>query len=186
MSNLTLSSPSALKTYSIDPNHSTVRFWVRHMMISKVHGELSAITGAVKFDAERPELSSVAAEIEAASLATGQGQRDAHLKSQDFLDVEQYPTIRFVSKSASRSGSGELEILGDLTIHGTTREVTLKAEITPEVKSPFGGYKIGVTAVGSIDREDFGIVWNQVLESGGVLVGKEIHLQIDAELDRPE
>jgi polyisoprenoid-binding protein YceI len=174
------------KTYTIDPAHSTVRFWARHLMIAKVHGEIDDVTGTIQFDPANPEASQVEATIGLASLSTRQEQRDAHLKSADFLDVEQFPTITFKSTSVRAKGGNEFEAVGDLTIRGITREVTLEVELSDEAKSPFGGYKIGATAKTVINREDFGILWNQALETGGVMVGKEIHIEIDAELDRPE
>ncbi|MBI1756651.1 MAG: YceI family protein [Fimbriimonas ginsengisoli] len=173
------------KTYTLDPAHSTARFWVRHLMIAKVHGVISGISGTVSMDVDRPEAASVAVELDASTLATGQEQRDAHLKSPDFLDVERFPTIAFHSKQINQTGTGEYELIGDLTIRGATREVVLNAELTDEVASPWGGYKIGASATGVINREDFGVTWNQILETGGVAVGKEVHLQIEAELDRP-
>ena len=124
--------------------------------------------------------------IQTESLSTRQEQRDAHLKGADFLDVEHFPTITFKSKRVVPTREGEADIIGDLTLRGVTREVTLKAEISPEAVSPFGGYKVGASATMVINREDFGITWNMLLETGGITVGKEIHLMIDVELDRPE
>lgn len=172
--------------YTIDPNHSTIHFWVRHMMVAKVHGELSEVSGTVLYNPDQPELSEVEVTIDARSLTTRNEQRDAHLKSADFLNVEENQAITFKSKRLVRTGGNEYDVIGDLTIKGVTREVTFKAEATPEVKGHFGGYVIGITAEGVIDREDFGITWNQALETGGVLVGKEINFQIDAELQRAE
>jgi polyisoprenoid-binding protein YceI len=173
-------------TYTIDPAHSTARFWVRHLAISKVHGEIPDVTGNVTVNTASPESSSVQASLNVASLTTGNSDRDGHLKSGDFLDTATYPTITFSSTSVKALGGEEFEITGDLTIKGVTKSVTLKGEVSPEVKNPFGGYKIGVSLSGQIVRDDFGITWNQTLETGGLLVGKEIHLQIDAEIDRPE
>ncbi len=173
-------------TYKIDEYHSTARFSVRHLMISKVHGELHDITGTVSYDPGNPDATVADVSIGVASISTNQDQRDTHLKSADFFDAEQFPTITFRSTKVKSLGDGEFEITGDITMHGVTKPLTLKAEVSPEVKSPMGGYKIGVSATGVINREDFGMVYNQALETGGVLVGKEISLQIDAELDRPE
>jgi polyisoprenoid-binding protein YceI len=171
-------------TYSVDPAHSTVRFWVKHLMISKVHGELSEISGAVIADPRDLSDAEVDITISMASLSTRQDQRDAHLKGPDFLDVENFPTITFKSKRVVPTAEGEADIIGDLTLHGVTREVTLKAELSPESPSPFGGYKVGASATAVINREDFGMTWNMLLETGGITVGKEIHLAIDVELDR--
>jgi len=154
------------------------------MMIAKVHGELSDITGTVNFDPSTPESTEFEVTINTATLTTANDQRDGHLKSADFLDVEHYPTITYKSKSVRKVGDEDFEVTGDLTLHGVTRELTLKTEVTPETLSPWGGYKIGVSASGMINREDFGMTWNQALEAGGFLVGKDINLQIDVELDR--
>ena len=175
---------TAVKTYTIDPNHSTVRFWAKHLMIAKVHGELSEITGTVIANEEDPSQSKVEVKIQADSLSTKNEQRDTHLKSADFLEVEKFPEITFTSTKVVRTGADTLDITGDLTIRGLTRPVAFKAEVTPEVPSPWGGFKRGATARGEINREDFQITWNQALETGGVLVGKEIHFEIDIELDR--
>jgi polyisoprenoid-binding protein YceI len=172
-------------TYTIDPNHSSVRFWVRHLMISKVHGEFSSISGTVIGSFEDAANARVEVTIEAAGLNTGNEARDAHLTSPDFLDVEQFPAITFKSTSISKTGEDSYDVTGDLTMHGVTRPVTLKTEVTPEIPSPFGGFKVGVSSTATIDRGQFGMTWNQAIESGGVMVGKEIHLMIDLELDRP-
>jgi polyisoprenoid-binding protein YceI len=181
MTTSTLTSPY---TYSIDPAHSSARFWVRHMMIAKVHGEFSAISGTVVGNLQDPQHAKVHIEIDAQSINTGNEQRDAHLRSADFFNADTHPKTVFDSKQITRSGD-HFDVVGDLTINGITREVVLKTEVTEEAKSPFGnGFKVGVSATGQINREDFGIVWNQTLETGGVLVGKEIYLTIDVELDR--
>ncbi len=172
-------------TYAIDVAHSAARFTVRHLMVSKVHGSFADITGSVKLEPAHPEEAEVQVIIGVASLTTGQEQRDGHLKSPDFFDVEQFPTIEFRSTKIAEVDENEFDVTGDLTIHGTTRAVTLRAELSNEIASPFGGYKIGVSATGKINREDFGMTWNQLIEAGGVAVGKEITLQIDVELDRP-
>ena len=171
-------------TYNVDPNHSSVRFWVRHLMISKVHGELSPISGTVVGNLDQPEVASIDVTIKTASLTTSNEQRDAHLKSADFFDVEKYPEITFKSTKITKVGDGEFSVVGDVTMHGVTKEITLQAEVSPEAPSPWGGFKVGVSATGKINREDFGITWNQALEAGGVVVGQDINLQIDVELDR--
>jgi polyisoprenoid-binding protein YceI len=171
-------------TYQIDPAHSAAHFSVRHMMISNVRGEFTKVSGTVKIDAENPQNSSVEALIDTASINTNEAQRDAHLKSADFFDVEKYPEIAFRSK-AVRAEDGELKVKGDLTIHGVTREVTLNVEgPTPEAKDPWGNQRIGVTATTKINRKDFGLGWNVALEAGGVLVGEDIKISIDLEAVR--
>ncbi|HVT13127.1 MAG TPA: YceI family protein [Fimbriimonadaceae bacterium] len=173
-------------TYTADPNHSAIHFWVRHMMVAKVHGQLGEVKGTLAFDPANPTATQIDVTIDAKGLTTRNEQRDGHLKSPDFLDVEQFPTIAFKSTRVSKAGDGEYEIVGDLTIRGVTKEVVFQAEATPETKGHFGGYVIGVSASGVIHREDFGMTWNQALEAGGVLVGKEIHFQIDAEFNRAD
>lgn len=170
--------------YTIDSAHSAVRFLVRHLMISKVHGQLSGVTGIIHFDAARPEATTAQVTITVSTINTGQEQRDGHLKSADFFDIERFPNITFESKSVIKTDDFEYDVIGDLTMHGVTKQIELKAELTPEVKAPDGSYKIGVSAKGVINREDFGMTYNAVLETGGVMVGKEIQLEIDAELER--
>jgi len=171
-------------TYTIDPAHSTAEFKVRHMMVANVKGHFSGITGTVVFDPGAPETSRVEATIDARTIQTRDEQRDAHLKSADFLDVEKYPTITFVSKKITGS-DGEGKVTGDLTIHGVTKEVTLEVEgPTPEVKDPWGNVKMGASAATKVNRKDFGLVWNVALETGGVLVGDAIAITLELELLR--
>jgi polyisoprenoid-binding protein YceI len=171
-------------TYQIDPAHSAAHFSVRHMMISNVRGEFTKVSGTVQYDAANPANSSVEALIETASINTCEPQRDTHLKSADFFDVEKFPEIAFRSKSVA-AGDGELQVKGDLTIHGVTREVALTVEgPTPEAKDPWGNQRIGASATTKINRKDFGLGWNVVLEAGGVLVGEEIKISIDLEAVR--
>ncbi len=170
--------------YQIDPAHSSAHFSVRHMMISNVRGEFSKISGAIIYDSDRPEDSTVEANIDASSISTGDAQRDAHLKSADFLDVEHFPVIIFRSKEITKSGDGG-KLKGDLTIHGETREVVLEVEgPSPEAKDPWGNLRIGASAAAKISRNDFGLKWNSALETGGVLVGDELKITIDAQAIR--
>ena len=171
-------------TYQIDPAHASAQFSVRHMMISNVRGEFTKLTGAAVYDTEHPEDSTIEVSIDVSSLSTRDPQRDAHLKSADFLDLEKYPTITFRStRFAARDG--ELEIKGDLTIHGVTRPVTVLAEgPTPETQDPWGNVRIGATATAKVSRKDFGLTWNTALETGGVLVGDEVKITLDLEAVR--
>jgi len=182
-----MSTTTASKTvsYSLDPAHTAAKFWVRHMMVSKVHGTFSSVKGTISLDPSNLESAQIDVTVDTASLSTGVDQRDGHLKSADFFDVENFPVIEFKSTEIKNIGGNEFKVTGDLTMHGVTRPVTLVAEVSDEVANPFGGFKIGVSATGTLDREEFGMTWNQAIEAGGVLVGKEVHLQIDAELDRP-
>jgi polyisoprenoid-binding protein YceI len=170
-------------TYTIDPAHSVAGFKVRHMMVSWVRGEFTKLTGTVTHDAEKPSNSRLEVTIDATSIHTREEQRDAHLKSADFLDVEKYPTIRFVSKKVTKVGDDEWKVAGDLTIHGVSKEVTLDVEEpTPAMKDPWGNTRIGIAATTKINRKDFGLTWNTALEAGGVLVGEDVHISIEAEL----
>jgi polyisoprenoid-binding protein YceI len=171
-------------TYTIDPTHSTAGFKVRHLMVANVRGEFSGVAGTVVFDPSAPEHSRVETKVDASTIHTRDEQRDAHLKSADFLDVEKYPTITFVSKKITGS-DGEWKVTGDLSIHGVTKEVTLDVEgPSPEVKDPWGNVKTGATATTKIDRRDFGMVFNVALETGGVMVGHEVTITLELELLR--
>jgi polyisoprenoid-binding protein YceI len=171
-------------TYTIDPAHSTAGFKVRHMMVANVRGEFSKVTGTVVVDPDVPENSRVEAHIDAASIHTRDEQRDAHLKSADFLDVEKFPEITFVSKKI-KGADGEWKVTGDLTIHGVTKEVSLDVEgPAPEMKDPWGNMKSGASAATKISRKDFGMVFNMALETGGVMVGDEVALSLEVELLR--
>ena len=171
-------------TYENDPAHTSVHFSVRHMMVSNVRGEFRKTSATIKYDRDNPANSSVEATIDASSIATHDDQRDAHLKSADFLDVAKFPTITFRStKVQPHSGGGKLT--GNLTIHGVTREITLEVEgPTPEIKDPWGKQRIGASATGTLNRKDFGLNWNTALETGGVLVGDEVKITIEVEVVR--
>ena len=174
-------------TYQIDPAHTSAHFTVRHMMVTNVRGAFGKVSGAVVYDPDKPGETSIEAEIDATSINTREDARDTHLKSADFLEVEKHPTIDFKSKKVERAGPGELKVVGDLTIHGVTREVTLNVEgPTAEHKDPWGNTKIGATATTKIKRSDFGLTWNAALEAGGILVGDEVKIEIDAELAKAQ
>jgi polyisoprenoid-binding protein YceI len=182
-----MSTPATTGTarYDIDSQHTAAMFKVRHLMISNVKGEFTKVSGSVTFDQANPDGSSVEITIDAASINTREPDRDTHLKSADFLDVAKYPTITFRSKSIKPAGKDEYAIIGDLTIHGVTREVTLQVDsVTPEAKDPWGFFRRGAAASTTISRKDFGLVWNMALETGGVVVGDEVHITIDAEFAR--
>ena len=170
------------KRWTLDAAHSHVSFSVRHMMISNVRGEFSKVTGQASYDANNPAASQLSVSIDVASINTREEKRDAHLRSADFFDVENHPTMTFVSKAVRPRGDG-LEVVGDLTIRGTSREVTLALEeITPQFADPWGNLRVGASARTKIRRSDFGMRWNAALEAGGVLVGDEVSIQIEAEL----
>jgi len=181
-----MSTPAAsgVARYDIDPQHTAAMFKVRHLMISNVKGEFTKVSGSVTFDPTH-EMSSVDITIDANSINTREPDRDAHLKSADFLDVAKFPTITFRSKKVKPSGKDEYDVTGDLTIHGVTREVTLKVDsVTPEAKDPWGFFRRGASASTTINRKDFGLHWNMALETGGVVVGEDVHITIDAEFAR--
>ena len=171
--------------YEIDPAHSRAHFKVRHLMVANVRGEFSKVTGMVTYDSADLGNSKLEAAIDASTVNTSEPQRDAHLQSADFLDVANFPTINFVSRSFARTGPDTLAIAGDLSIHGVTREVVLSVEgPTDEVKDPWGNTKAGASATTKINRKDFGLTWNQALETGGLLVGEDITITLDIELTK--
>ncbi|HLJ45630.1 MAG TPA: YceI family protein [Bryobacteraceae bacterium] len=170
-------------SYNIDSAHTSAHFKVRHMMISNVRGEFGKVTGTVRIDPNNPAASSVTAEIDVHSINTREPQRDAHLKSEDFLHAEKHPVIRFESTKVEETRSGAHKVTGNLTIRGVTRPVVLSVEgPTPAGKDPWGNVRVGAEATTKISRKDFGLTWNQVLETGGMLVGDEIDINIDVEL----
>lgn len=170
----------ALANYTIDTVHSSVGFAVRHMVVAKTRGVFTKFSGTFAFDADDLSKSQVEVTIDAASIDTREAQRDAHLKSADFLDVEKHPEITFKSKRVERS-DGDLRVIGDLTIHGVTREAALDVEHHGAGKDPWGNEKIGFSAKTTINRKDFGLTWNAALETGGVLVGEKVEIDIDVE-----
>jgi polyisoprenoid-binding protein YceI len=167
-------------TYVLDASHSEVGFSVRHVMVSKTKGRFAEVTGSVVI-AEDPLASSVDVTITAASIDTRDQGRDDHLRSPDFLDVEAHPTLTYRSRSVAPSSKGRWAVEGDLTIKGVTRSVPLEVTFEGGARDPWGGERIGFEAVAELDREDFGLTWNQVLETGGVLVGKTVKIEIEAE-----
>ncbi len=168
--------------WKIDPAHSAIHFTVRHMMIANVRGEFEQFTGTIELDVEHPENTRVEVEIDAASINTREPQRDAHLRSADFLDVENHPHIIFKSTRVERTGETTARLHGDLTIRGITRPVVLDVEHTGIVTSPWGHRSAGFEARAKINRKDWGLTWNKALEAGGVLVGDEIKIEIELEL----
>jgi polyisoprenoid-binding protein YceI len=170
----------ATSTWDIDTSHSAIHFWVRHLVISKVHGRFAKWAGTVQLDEQELTRSSVDVRIEAASIDTQVADRDAHLKSADFLDAANHPELAFTSKRIEKHGDG-YRVAGDLTIRGTTREVVLDAEFAGLAKDPWGNQRAGFSAKVAIDRRDFGLTWNAALEAGGVLVGEKVEIAIELE-----
>jgi polyisoprenoid-binding protein YceI len=174
-----------MASYQIDPQHAGAHFKVRHMMISNVNGEFSHITGSVEFDPSNLAVCHVEANIDAATVSTREPDRDKHLKSVDFLNVKRYPAITFRSTKVVSARKDTYEVAGELTIRGVTCEVTLQVDsLTPEIKDPEGLLRRGASATTRIDRKDFGLTWNAVLESGGFVVGDDVEITIDVEMVR--
>lgn len=179
----TLATPQiATTTWNIDPAHTVAEFKVKHMMVSNVKGHFTKITGTLTRDEFDHTKSHIEAVIEAASIDTREPQRDAHLKSADFFDVEKFPTLTFKSTRISRVNDGELAVAGELTIHGVTRNVVFAVEgPTPPAKDPWGGTRMGLSAATKINRKDFGLVYNAALETGGILIGDEVAITLDVQ-----
>lgn len=173
----------AAGTWTIDPVHTTVSFVARHLMVAKVRGAFKEVSGTVVV-AEDPAASTVEVTIGAASIDTASEMRDGHLRSPDFLDAEGYPTLTFRSTRLEQTGERKFRMHGDLTIRGTTRPVALDVEYEGVVRDPYGQEKAAFTAIGEIDREDWGMTWNQALETGGVLVGRKVRIEIDVQIVR--
>lgn len=174
-----------MATYQIDPQHAAAHFKVRHMMISNVKGEFSGVTGTIEFDPTNLAATYVEATISAATVSTREPSRDKHLKSADFLDVKRFPVITFRSTKIVSTGDNSYELTGNLTIRDVTRELVLQVEsLTPEIRDPDGRLRRGASASTRIERQDFGLAWNAVLESGGFLVGDDVDVTIDVEMVR--
>lgn len=172
--------------WTIDAGHSAAQFSVRHMVVSNVKGEFDGPSGTASFDPADLSTLKVEATINARSINTRNPDRDADLRSSLFFDVEKFPRITFTSRRATVESPGHLELAGDLTMHGVTRAVTLEVEgPTPEIKDIWGNQRIGATARTTLDRRDFGLVYNRLLEGGGAVVGNDVTISIDLELTRP-
>ena len=169
--------------YEIDSAHSSAQFAIRHLMVSTVRGDFRKVTGMANVDEKDVTKSTIEATIDVASINTGIEKRDEHLRSPEFFDAAKYPTMTFKSKKIEKAGEGKLKVTGDLTLHGTTKEVVLDFEgnLIP-IKDPMGKTRIGGMATTKINRKDFGLAWNKALETGGVVVGDEVTITIDTEL----
>jgi polyisoprenoid-binding protein YceI len=166
--------------WDIDVGHSAIHFWVRHMVISKVHGRFARWSGAIQLDPHDLTRSSVEVAIDTASIDTQVADRDAHLRSAEFLDAARYPQLTFRSKRIEKAGPG-YRVVGDLTLRGVVREVALDVEFAGTGKDPWGNERAGFSAKTSLDRRDFGLVWNAALETGGVLVGEKVEIALELE-----
>ncbi|HEX8409468.1 MAG TPA: YceI family protein [Thermoanaerobaculia bacterium] len=179
--------PATKTTWQIDPTHTSVELAVKHMMFTTVRGRFKDVKGTIEVDEQNPDNSVIDVEIGAASLDTGTPDRDAHLRSADFLDVENFPTITFRSKrveGAMKQEGDKFRIVGDLTIRGTTMEVVLDAQYEGTGKDPWGGTRAGARATARIDRRDWGLKWNQALETGGILVANEVRIEVEVQAVR--
>ena len=173
---------AALSSWKIDPSHSAAEFRVRHMMISYVKGKFSGLTGVLRLDENDYTHSNVEVSIPAATVSTVDDKLDAHLKDADFFDVEKFPTLTFRSTSIRFLGDRDYEVIGELTIRGVTKSVTLSVnDVSQPSKDPWGNQRIGLSASAKVNRKDFGLVWNAPLELGGVLVGDEVAITLDVE-----
>ena len=168
--------------YTIDGSHSSAEFTVRHLMITNVRGRFGTLSGTVDYDPKAPEASTINVTIDATSIDTREAKRDAHLRSADFFDVEKFPTLTFVSKRVTKSKDG-LTALGDLTMHGVTKEIALEVEGPTETTTdPWGNRRIGASATAKIHRKDWGLNWNAALEAGGVVVGEQVKIAIEVSM----
>lgn len=175
-----LSLPAAA-TYGIDVSHSHVGFKIRHLMVSKTRGRFADFEGVVTI-AEEPLDSSVEVTVQLASIDTRDAGRDEHLRSADFFDVEQYPTMTFRSTGIREAGAGQYKLDGELSLRGVTKPLVLDVSFEGTVTDPWGGQRAAFLATGEIDRDDFGLSWNQALETGGVVLGKKVEIEIEVEL----
>jgi polyisoprenoid-binding protein YceI len=180
---MTTTAAPTVTTWTIDPSHTTIEFSAKHMMFTTVKGRFAELDGTITVTGATPDTASVQATMKAASIDTRTEQRDQHLRSADFLDVAQFPDVTF--KSTKIEGPKEqFTMTGDLTIRGITRPVTLDVTYEGAGKDPWGGERMGFNASGKIDRREFGLIWNQALETGGILVGNDVKIQIDAQVIR--
>jgi polyisoprenoid-binding protein YceI len=173
----------ATATWNIDAVHSGIHFSIRHLVIAKVRGKFTKFSGALEVDDADMTKSKVSVDVDVTSIDTAEEKRDGHLKSPDFFDVEKFPKAHFVSKSIKKNGDN-YDVTGDLTLHGVTKEITLHSTFEGIGKDPWGGDRIAFQGKTTIVRDDFGLVWNQVLEAGGVAVGAKAELEIDVEAVR--
>ena len=172
-------------TYQIDPDHSSFQFTVRHMTVSNVRGEFKKVKGVVSIEGNDITSLKVDVILDAASVNTDNAKRDDHLRSEDFFDVAKYPTMTFVSKKVTKVDENRLKVIGDLTIRGVTREVTVGVEgPSPEVKDPGGNIRRGATGTLKINRKDFGMMWHKTLDNGGLVVGDDVNISVEVELVR--
>jgi polyisoprenoid-binding protein YceI len=166
-------------SWQIDPSHSDVGFSVRHAMVATVRGHFNVLSGVLEIDEAHPESSSVEAQVETTSIDTRDTNRDGHLRSADFFDVDKYPVITFKSTKIESKGDNNYKVVGNLDLHGVTKEVTFDADYSGQAKDPFGNQRAGLSARTTINRKDFGLNWNAALEAGGFLVSDNVKIELD-------
>jgi polyisoprenoid-binding protein YceI len=171
-------------SWQLDPTHSSVEFAIKHLMIATVKGTFSGLQATLGTDESTPGAAKLEVTIDTKTISTHNEQRDAHLRSADFFDVEKYPTINFVARRMTGDVLGDFQVVGDLSMHGVTKEVTLKGSFEGAVKDPWGNARLGYTARGTLHRSDFGLTWNQALEAGGVVVGDEVKISVEGSFVR--
>ncbi len=173
------------ETWMLDAAHSSAAFQIRHLVIAKVRGTIGGLQASLEWDGESVESAVVNASLDPATIATGDEKRDAHLRSADFFDVESFPAISFASRGITSKGKGAFDVEGDLTLHGVTRHVVLAAEWVGRATDPWGNARVAVAATAAINRKEFGLTWNQALETGGVLVGDAVTIDLDLQFVAP-
>ncbi len=172
-------------TYDIDSSHTRVGFGITHMMVSTVRGEFGTVSGKVEYDPANVGATKINAEIAVTSVDTREPKRDEHLRSPDFFDAAKFPTMTFKSKAVKNASATGFDVVGDLTMHGVTKEVTLHVDpISKEYKDPWGNFKAGTHAVGTVNRKDFGMVYNSAIDGGGYILGDDVKIEIDVEMGR--
>lgn len=178
-------STASAATYEVDPSHTRVGFGITHMMVSTVRGEFGTVSGKVEYDPANVAATKITAEIGITSVDTRDTKRDDHLRSPDFFDATKFPTMKFTSKAVKNASATGFDVVGDLTMHGVTREVTLHVDpISKEYKDPWGNQKAGTHATGVLNRKDFGMVYNSAIDGGGFILGDEVKIELDVELVR--
>ena len=177
---MTTQTATAVRTLEVDRSHSEVAFQVRHLL-GKVHGRFADFAGTIQFNPDNPQASQVDVTIQAASIDTAEAQRDQHLRSADFFDVENIPTLTFKSASVTPHGNNAYDVVGDLSIHGVTKQVTMPASFLGVARDPWGNEKFGFEAELTVNRKDYGLLWNAALETGGFLVGDEVKIMLSVQ-----
>jgi polyisoprenoid-binding protein YceI len=175
--------PSFSSTWEIDDAHTAAKFKIRHLMVSNVYGQITGAKGSLEIDDKDLTKTTGTVTLDVATINTNNEKRDAHLKEADFFEVSKHPTLTYQIKKVSKSKGGKYSMEGELTLKGVTKPVSLKdVEITPTVKDPWGGVRRGLSGTTTIDRKDFGITWNKVLDGGGITLGEKVEVEIAAEL----